>query len=139
MNRQNIKAAIALMKRAGASVDMANWQTPADRVTGIKLTEEDLYACGNKACFAGFVAVSPEFKASGGTCSCRGSPQFQGKDGHCAISAWLDIPMHTAYNLVTGNVYNLKHYSHFYGKPWPEVTNKDVIAELRKLLILRIF
>lgn len=63
MRLDRLEQAIAVMQRAG-KVDMRAWQDFATR-QDIRHTEKELHACGNSACFAGWLAVSPEFQAAG--------------------------------------------------------------------------
>lgn len=144
-NIANIDTAIAIMKRAAKHnrIDMRSWQTRQNRNSNIATTEAELHACGNTACFAGYVAVSPEWKAAGGTIGGSGTPLLllwpdissHYAIGKSAIAAWLGIRQRLAESLVCGDTYLMKdiiNYQHssFYDKPWKEVTAEDVIAKL---------
>src|SRR5690606_6645405 len=102
MNKENIEKAIAIMKRAG-KVDMLCWQ---DNPNTIK---EEINMCGTSACFAGWVAVSPEFKASGGDVDeFSGTPMLYRYNnlvgsGVSAMAIWLGISNELADSLVLGN------------------------------------
>lgn len=87
MNIERLNQAISIMKRAGA-VDMTNWQE--ETFIRCATTEANLHTCGNTACFAGWVAVSPEFKAAGGRVGTSGCPYFDLCIGHNAINRWLE-------------------------------------------------
>lgn len=137
MNIENMNSAIAIMIRAKEhnSIDMDFWQKKnADKVV---TTETELHACGNTACFAGHVAVSPEFKLSGGTaCRLNGSPEFDRGRGHEAIQFWLEITEGEAECLVYGALESTdtgESYSHYYNKLWNEVTADDVLVKLYEL------
>lgn len=85
INSERLEQAIAVMKRAG-EVNMNFWQRGV-----VSETEDDLHTCGNSACFAGWLAVSPEFREAGGThLSNSGAPIFDGYTGYYAISEWLE-------------------------------------------------
>lgn len=88
MNHERLEQAINIMKRAG-KVDMNCWQGAYQ--ANIKQTEQEMHSCGNSACFAGWLAVSPEFRTAGGTINTLGVPVYQGKTGPDAILKWLDL------------------------------------------------
>lgn len=88
INKERLEQAINIMKRAG-TIDMTTWQG-GDEV-GCAATEAELHSCGNSACFAGWVAIAPEFKKVGGKhLSNSGAPIFDGYTGYYAISEWLE-------------------------------------------------
>lgn len=164
MHTENILAAIAIMERAkaeGNKLDMFNWQTTAtgwnaysqDRAVA---TEQELHACGNKACFAGYVAISPEWRAiGGGVSSCGGAflhkqteynPDNFTIRHELAIAAWFDVPERLVTPMVRGQlvekdrVYEdgrmaVDTWSIAYDKWWSDVTHDDVIAKLLALLL----
>lgn len=104
INKERLEQAINIMKRAGA-VDMSFWQGEA--FEGCATTESELHSCGNSACFAGWVAVSPEFQEAGGAhLPNSGAPIFDGYTGYYAIAEWLgaegDLPNEVIELLVTG-------------------------------------
>ena len=129
MNLQNLDHAIAIMKRAG-KVDMNFWQSG-----NIKQTEESKHACGSAACFAGWVAISPEWESAGGFTSRSGTPRFNGSDGSDALGEWLDIPEILSDSFVNGDAYDIgnKFFSAFYNKFWDDVNKEDVITKLEFL------
>lgn len=94
MNRQHVEDAIAIMERVkagGHPVQMEAWQTVKPGQT-VGRTEEELHTCGTAACFAGWVAVSPEFQAAGGGVALDGAPRSSGTPaGAPSIARWLDI------------------------------------------------
>ena len=141
MNKVNIKKAIAIMERAKRhdSLFMPYWQmaSPNNPLKFVD-NEQDLHTCGNRACFAGHVAVSPEFQMDGGSVTCEGEPRLGGRYGAYAIQDWLQISQEDARGLVFGNAYGSpcdpKDRSHYYGKMFRDVTARDVIAKLEQLL-----
>jgi hypothetical protein len=91
---RNMDKAIAIMKRAGR-VDMGVYQCGYPSIK----TEKIAHECGTAACFAGWIALSPEFQADGGTVQYTGRPQFDGSYGSQAIARWLDIGWQEAADL----------------------------------------
>lgn len=91
MNRKNVQHAIAIMKRAG-EVGMCNWQRlPRGAVAAP--CEEMMHEYRTAACFAGWVAVSPEFKSDGGSVDPNsGAPVLGRRWGEGAVAEWLGIP-----------------------------------------------
>ncbi len=138
MNIANIDKAIAIMKRVPQGrLDMCEWQqSPPHQDTDIIATsEEELHACGNKACFAGYVAISPEWKADGGSFAVRtGAPIITTNYAHLncseAIAYWLGISSDLAAKLVGVQLQWEDNYSLFYQKMWEEVEPADVIEKL---------
>lgn len=85
INSERLEQAIAVMRRAG-KVDMRTWQSGQ-----VKSSESRIHACGNTACFAGWLAVSPEFINSGGWLSpLSGAPGFNERLGAHAVIEWLE-------------------------------------------------
>lgn len=96
MNKENINKAIAVMKRA-KNLQMTAWQNSSK----IAQTEEELHTCGNSACFAGYIAISPEFP---GTCDSCGVPEIDFEDGWKlrggpAIQHWFELDEDTPQGL----------------------------------------
>lgn len=149
MNEKNVQKAIDIMKRAAEHdcIDMTSYQS-ANEESNLVRYEDELHACGNKACFAGYIAVSPEFRADGGCTSFAGSPMIYKKLintnypvlGYVAIAEWLGIHSDIAYSFVHGDldddaiVENGGLYSGFYEKDWSDITADDVIVKLEQLL-----
>ena len=134
MNRENIQKAIAIMKRAEDDhFDMCDWQSD---LLGLAKTIDELHGCGNTACFAGYIAMAPEFKEDGGQQDIIcGDPEFP-RDGtnffHSgadAVAAWLDISKLLAYLIV----HNFDG-DHVYLVPYNDVKPKHVIEVLQNIL-----
>ena len=142
MNKANIEKAISIMVRAEehGSLFMPDWQCATNNEDPtLARDEQALHACGNRACFAGHVAVSPEFKEDGGYCSTAGTPVFGEHRGADAIQKWLGIDGDTARQLVFGYARVRQedypdYHSAYYGKRFSDVTARDVIAKLEQLL-----
>ena len=149
MNANNVRTAVAIMRRAALHncIDMVRYQwgdIPEDGRRYVAETEEQLHACGNTACFAGYVAVSPEWKAAGGYMYHNGEPKLPGGPNKedmwalPAIAAWLGVDVYLAERLVLGDITyggaGEGNYSVFYGKRWGEVDAHDVIEKLELIL-----
>lgn len=87
INLERLNQAISVMERAG-KVSMGTWQ--GGEFTDCATSESELHSCGNTACFAGWVAVSPEFQAVGGHVGTSGWPCFGVAIGSHAINRWLE-------------------------------------------------
>ncbi len=148
MNIENIDKAIAVMERAKVqkSLDMVNWQSVSYEHQVVN-SEAELHACGNKACFAGHIAISPEWIEAGGNMTHMGEPwmstpwyqdaPYYDRNAEMSISYWLGISRHLALNLIFGDVSATDggdSYSNFYEKRWSDVEAQDVID---KLLLIR--
>lgn len=96
MNIERLNQAISIMKRAG-TIDMTSWQ--GGDFAECATTEAELHSCGNSACFAGWIAVSPEFQAAGGCPDYDGSPSSSETAGE-AVAAWLETDNVKAVNLL---------------------------------------
>lgn len=135
MNRERIQAAIELMKRA-RNLNMITWQTKRSPISPPAGTVSELHACGNSACFGGYLALSPEWKEAGGTVTIKGGPVMSGGfRGAAAVAEYLGISERQAESLVFGDLDGTEEeWSNFYDKFWRRVTPQDVIAKLEQLL-----
>lgn len=124
MNEERIHQCIAMMKGA-KNLNMCYFQQ-GERIA--KSTRQ-LHACGNTACFAGYLAIAPFFKAAGGDqLPNSGIPLFNNRSGVCAVAEFLDISSDLADKLVFGN--NLFYYPVDFEHVKPE----HVIAKLQMIL-----
>ena len=137
-NEKNVQDAINVMERA-RKFDLSTWQEGADfyAIT----TEAELNSCGMAACFGGYIAVSPEFKAAGGEVSrFSGRPIICANDftvgGHEAIAVYLGINDTLAAKLTACTTYEDGENDgyNFYGKSIKDVTKEDVIEKLKLIL-----
>lgn len=130
MNIENVNKAIDVMERVkarGDNFDLSTWQGGFDG--GVIAREEDLHACGTSACFAGWVAVSPEFQADGGEVNFDGSPQYSVFRCESAIREWLNLPHKEADDMC-----GMRDSTQVYGKnDSRSVTVDDVLAALYRL------
>ena len=129
MNRERIQSAIAMMKRAiPRYFNMTNWQNePHGHIIQIAQTESELHACGNTACFAGHLALSPEFQKAGGSVNKIGAPVFKGFDEANAVAEYFDIPYELARDLTLPD-------RDFYPVYFEDVKPEHVIEKLEMIL-----
>ena len=130
MHRERIQSAIAMMKRVTHRYfDMTNWQNELyGHIKQIAQTESKLHACGNTACFAGHLALSPEFKKAGGSVSKLGGPVFNGVRFVEAVAEYFDIPYELAGDLTLSG-------QDFYPVRFEDVKPEHVIEKLEMILI----
>ena len=150
MNREHIQHAIDLMKaaKAAGTLDMTRWQDDEDD-TLIDLigknfaeTVEEFHACGNTACLAGHIALSPVFQAIGGKVNQRdGSPLLKtvDKDGspllkteERAVALFFDISVELANKLCLPPF--LTDEDPFYPVEFEDVQPHHVIDKLQQIL-----
>ena len=129
MNRERIQAAIAMMKRAiPRHFNMTVWQNePQGHIIQIAQTESELHGCGNTACFAGHLALSPEFQKAGGSVSKIGAPVFNGVLYGEAVAEYFDIPYELAGDLTLPD-------RDFYPVDYEDVKPEHVIEKLEMIL-----
>ena len=120
INLERLEQAIAVMKRAGA-VDMRRWQSGE-----VRESEVELHECGTASCFAGWLAVSPEFREAGGHPDFLGSPSFEGATGDLAVVKWLEAEGEDA-NRLQAIILGIGFST------WSEWTALDVVRELEGL------
>lgn len=136
---KRVKACIRLMKQADEhqSLYMPAFQKPANNdYDALCTTMNSFHKCGNKACFAGHVALSQAFKRDGGEVGTSGEPVYSNHFGYTAIAMWLGIPFDLASAFVLGSAMGAPNrgYSDFYLKQWDKVQPMDVIKKLQWLL-----
>ena len=130
MNCERIQDAITMMNDVThRHFDMANWQNePHGHIIQIAQTESELHACGNTACFAGHLALSPEFQDAGGSVSKIGAPMFNGVRYAEAVAEYFDLPYELAGNLTLPG-------GDFYPVKFRDVKPEHVIEKLEMILI----
>lgn len=142
MNIENIDKAIAVMKRAQEHQEnfhMRDFQCAMPKENGIRTwaqTEAELHSCGNTACFAGYLALSPEWQTSEGCflndCvvpAVRIPPFFL--NGADAVAHWLDISTSLAETIVYGDLWY--RISSVVEKDWLELKPQDIIIILEAI------
>ncbi|WP_273453705.1 hypothetical protein [Nevskia ramosa] len=136
---QRVRMAISVMQRVinnRRNFDMGIWQQITRNYP--MTSETQLHNCKTAACFAGWVAVSPEFRRDGGVAHPQnGAPCFLIDDqfvaGYQAIAIWLNIPELDAIALICSGS-NSCSYSTFYGKYLWDIAPDHVIEKLQALL-----
>lgn len=129
-NTKRVQQAIDIMRRA-KNLSMERYQFPSGDLDRFVYTEKELHACGNSACFAGYVALSSEFQADGGIMSQEGAPIFNEKSGEDALALWLEITNDLAYDLVYGSELRTED---FYPVEFAKVKPHHVIEKLELIL-----
>lgn len=133
-NMDTLDTMISIIRRAKkqSAINMLFWQgTQRDRSS----TEAELHACGNTACFAGYIALSPEWKAIGGLVGTWGTPTLEANPSMApdqALGQWLAVSP----DLVAPMIYNIETDSGdhvLYETKWPKVTADDVLKVLRRI------
>lgn len=157
-NTENVQHAVNIMLRAASrdSVSMETFQSPGPGshvVARIVKTEEAFHACGNVACFAGHVAISPEFQSSTYCDSTfyvdeSGTPRMKDLRGRTSVfdsetvmALWLGVPRLVAGLMIYRAQVKLKGSSQYlrqaphclYGVKWEEVKAEHVIKVLRAI------
>lgn len=137
MNIDNINKTIAIMERARErdSVYMPHWQSNNTHVLEreeIAKNEEEFHACGNQACLAGHIAISPEWQADGGIIAYGGVPIM--KNIHHfpsdSLGEWWGVNANIAESLILSGR-RTKHI--IYGVPWEDVKAEHVLKALHEL------
>jgi hypothetical protein len=139
MNRENIQSTIDILNRA-YNFNITSFQQCVGAFAEFEIadTEAELHACGNSACIAGHVAVSPEWKAFGGLVS-NGIPctEFSDSPEKAMIMYWgLD-------EYVVGAIVLGCNYAEFIrthdlvGMPdlWHEMTKDTAISMFEQLML----
>ncbi len=101
MNRENIETTIAILRRA-QNFEIRSFQQARNHPHKQVATEEELHACGNTACIAGYVAVSQEWRALGGTIA-DGAPVLNCKFYEDAMAEFWGIPTEDAAGIIYGD------------------------------------
>ena len=129
MNRERIQDAITMMNDVtNRHFDMANWQNePHGHIIQIAQTESELHGCGNTACFAGHLALSPEFQKAGGSVSKTGAPIFNDLLEASAVAEYFGITYEMARDLTLPS-------RDFYPVCFEDVKPKHIIEKLEMIL-----
>ena len=129
MNRERIQDAITMMKRAiPRHFNMSDWQNKDHNYfLQIAQNETELHGCGNTACFAGHLALSPEFQKAGGSVSITGAPSFNGLLEASAVAEYFGITYEMARDLTLPG-------RDFYPVCFEDVKSEHVIEKLEMIL-----
>lgn len=139
MNRENIQATIDILQRA------QNFCVTSFQGDGYLLvkTEEELHACGNTACIAGYVALSSAWRNFGGTVdSIGGSPFIETPTadlyGSDAMAHFWGIDNGTAASIVYGDFWPDFVLNNDLGRVapryWGEMTKEQAVAMFEHFL-----
>ena len=127
-NLKRVRQCIRMMQNA-KNLNMLAWQRApgANRDSNEAKDTRTLHKCGNTACFAGYLAISPAFKAVGGRQTRGGSPELGYAHGPSAVAEYLGISESLALDLVYCG-------REFYPVSVKEVKPEHVIAKLKLIL-----
>ncbi|AAS89637.1 p51 [Pseudomonas phage PaP2] len=132
-NIENVKLAIQVMERA-TNLDMRSWQADSRNAylapPIMALSIDDLHACGNTACFAGYLAISG---IPGWSISAFQKPKYKEHLNESAVKNFLEISNDLAYALVYGE-YTIGDWDTFYPVPFSKITPDHVIEKLNLIL-----
>jgi len=126
VNVENIKLLRDTIAASGR-LYMRGYQTVANGAV-IADTVDQLHACGNEACIAGFMALLPKFRADGGRMGACGEPYMS--LGRAALSEWLDIPQELALDIELGS----QKMNSFVGREFCNWTSADAVRILDAVL-----
>jgi len=107
MNLQNIRTTIAILERL--PTNNFNISAFQGKTSGrfLATTEAELHTCGNTACIAGALAVSPEWKALGGLIGKGGGPFLGPAPGMYsaadALSWFWELPVEKVSAIIYGD------------------------------------
>jgi len=134
---KRIQTAIKILHRMDKKrFNIEEWQHRENEDYPAHKTEADFKKGKGTACAIGYIAISPEFQADGGSVNQSGCPSFDGSKHYDAIELWTGIPEDLCRAVFGGEVFDTRDgiYSQFYEKMAKEVTVTDVISKLKMIL-----
>lgn len=139
MNKERLQLCVVIMQRVEPTRFYAKYHQSYNKQIvreDYAKTFDEFNARQLSGDLLGYIALSPEFIASGGTISDLGSPHYQKHTGIGAICRWLDCDWYTARAISTSLLMldsknNIR--SQLYDKLIDDVTVNDVIAKLISL------
>jgi hypothetical protein len=142
MNIQSIESTISILNRAKnfnvQAFQGKRVQEGCEEVFPVfpaVKTEEELHACGNTACIAGYIAISPEWKAWGDVTSC-GFPTIKGSGEVDALMQYWDLNSIDVNAIVYGCGWNdFVKANNFTGMPelWSDLTKEQAVSLFTQL------
>lgn len=147
MNLERLKDLRNVMQRvADKNLDlyMQSWQSNLTATLTIATDENELHRCGMSACVGGYLAVSPEFKATGGSATPeRGTPEIVAENliGSAAVARFLETESDEEYDLVCRMLWtdtNGEDEHTFYGlEVGIDPTPRDIVDKLNDMIAER--
>lgn len=141
MNRTNIQATLDVLRQAQAFNVRYFQHGPAPCAN----TAEELHACGNTACIAGYVAISPGWKAFGGVCR-GGQPELNNltkeevKEGNhdwtiASLMKYWELPAEDVASIIYGDDWS-SFRKQFKNMPvlWEDMAKDDAVSLFEQLL-----
>lgn len=146
MNRENIQYTIDLLKQA-QSFNIHTFQSYGNGT--VATSTEELHACGNTACIAGYVALSPRWKELGGQQTISGAPRpavgylipeelddAYGDIVVAGMAKFWGVSANTADAIVYGQEYDwLADHLGLHPKGWGDLEPADAVYLFEQLLI----
>lgn len=106
--------------------------TAVERRTQYAKTEHE---CNTACCFAGWLALSPEWQAQGGTVGFAGVPVFGVNAGPGAVAQFLGVSSEVARSLTGIGSLAVEDFPAGYGKALNQIVPQDIIDRLNELLV----
>lgn len=142
VNKENVEFAISIMGQA-KKLDMCSFQDgPVDEVDSI----DKLHACGNTACFVGYLILTDRYKefvykefgkghliSSDGTIDEWNNADDFYNSPEYYLGKFLNIDYDLAHAFIYG--YSEDYDENFYAVPFREVKPEHVITKLEELLV----
>lgn len=139
VNRHRLAYAISVMeevKRIGGQVDMTDWYSDSDELDRMPDSIAEFHACGNRACFAGWMSMSPLWVSLFGKYEAGGMEMARFLSGK-ERGEYTPVP-YCVVNLASAFVFgypvdgseDVGDFSSFYQALWSDVTIDDVLEKL---------
>lgn len=139
MNRENIHYTIDLLK--DAQNFKIRWFQRNPGAETYVTTIEELHACGNTACIAGYVALSPLWRQLGGGIDRHGCPEpppeYESENTSEAFSKFWGISERAAEAIIYGEEFEgFCHQHNIGGMPdsWYDMTKENAAWLFKQLL-----
>lgn len=139
MNPENIRAVQRLIAQE-QRVYMGAWQLNDEDLMATDI--ESFHTCGNSACIAGYMALTPEFQA--GSCALPLDPEGSGEPctqvdyrlfgGIESVAMFFDIPVRIARPLIGGITSQGGIWEVSSGHDWTDWDWEDAIEILDKVI-----
>ena len=143
MNRENIEYTIELLRNAqNFNIEVFQHNRHGNTVV---TSIEELHTCGNTACIAGYVALSPRWKELGGIVNQWGEPITLEKsdeeeffpEATVAMSKFWGLSLGTTDSIIYGDAFwRFVEHQGITGMPerWTEMTKEEAVKIFEHLL-----
>lgn len=140
MNRSNVQATLDILQLA-QNFDINDFQIRSGTQHKYANTIEELHVCGNTACIAGYVGLSPAWREFGGEIK-YGIPHLKGQSTFGteeAMAAFWGVDTHTAGAIIYGDAFTyFTKDLRITGMPhcWGDMNKEQAISLFEQLLAL---